>query len=548
MLYTVSMSTIKYDGPVVLVIMDGFGYSPNREGNAILQGNTPVLDELMRTRPMRIIKAAGNAVGLAEGDQGNSEVGHYTMGSGQIIDQGAVLVNNAIESGEAFEGQTWKGLIENVNNNGSTLHLLGGLSDGNVHFHINHLLRLLDRAQSDGVRRVRVHTLLDGRDTPPDSSLGYVDMLEEKLGEVRNEGFDYRIASGGGREHITMDRYGSNWGMIERGWQTHVLGEARQFGSAREAIETLRAEDPAVTDQFLSQFVIADDGHPIGTINDGDSMIFYNFRQDRAIQFSEAMMAGDDFARFDRKRVPKIYFAGMVKYDEDRNIPEHTLVAPVEVKNTLGEMQVNHGVRRFVISESIKFGHVTFYFNGNKVGRFSEELEEYVDIPNKVGEPDTFPWMKSDELTDILVDRIKSGRFDYCMVNYPNGDIIGHIAKMPPSIVAVEAVDIAVGRILKAVDEAGGVALITADHGNIEEELYLDENGEPVRKNGELGPKTSHTTNPVPFIVYDNTENRDKYELKEGEFGLANIASTVAILNGLESSDRWNEAMIKLKD
>ena len=539
---------ISYEGPVVLVIMDGLGYSPNMAGNAVLQGNTPILDELMRTRPMRIIKAAGNAVGLAEGDQGNSEVGHYTMGSGQIIKQGAVLVQEALESGKVFEGQTWRELIENVKNNGSTLHLLGGLSDGNVHFNIYHLFRLLDQARNEGIGRVRVHILLDGRDTPPDSSLRYVDMLEEKLNEARGAGLDYRIASGGGREHITMDRYGSNWGMVERGWQTHVLGEARQFGSAREAIETYRNEDSEMTDQFLPPFVIAENGQPIGTINDGDSMVFYNFRQDRAVQFSEAMTAPEGgFEYFDRRRVPKIYYAGMVKYDEDRNIPEHTLVAPVEVSGTLGEMQVQGGKRRFVISESIKFGHVTFYFNGNKVGRFSEELEEYVDIPNKVGATDEFPWMKSDELTDIFVDRIKNGKFDFCMINYPNGDIVGHIAKMDSSIVAVEAVDIAVGRILKAVDEVDGVALVTADHGNIEEELYLDDNGEPVIKDGKMGPKTSHTTNPVPFIVYDNTENRDKYELKDGEFGLSNIAATVAVLQGLEPRDEWNEAMIREK-
>ena len=542
------VGNLHYDGPICLVVMDGVGLSDNTEGNAFRRANTPNLDRLMGDYPMLNLKASGEAVGVAPGDQGNSEIGHYAMGSGQIIKQGAVMVDEAVNSGRIFEGDTWRGLIDNVKNNGSTLHFIGIFSDGNVHSNVNHMYTMLARAREEGVQRVRIHVLLDGRDVPATSALEYVDRLEEVLADYNATGdLDYRIASGGGRTFVTADRYWSDPSVVERGWEAHVLGEARPFRSAREAVETFRTEKGGIQDQDLPPFTVVGDGGPLGTINDGDSVVYYDFRADRAVEFSEAITF-NDFDKFDRKRVPKVYYAGMVEYDQERHIPEHTLVAPVQVNNTLAEFLVNNGVTRFVVSESIKFGHVTFYFNGNKVGRFSDELEEYVNIPGKSGEVWQFPWMKSDEITDALVDRIASSAFKSCLANFPNGDMVGHTANLDASILAMEAVDLALGRIMEAIDQAGGVLLITADHGNVEELYYLDENGELVLENDKPKLKTSHTVNQVPFIVYDNTENAGKYELKPqgDDFGLSNIAATVANLHGLTPPEGWRESLIEL--
>jgi 2,3-bisphosphoglycerate-independent phosphoglycerate mutase len=539
---------LHYNGPVTLVIVDGVGLSDNTAGNAFRAANTPNLDKLMSDYPMLRLQASGEAVGTAPGDMGNSEVGHYAIGSGQIIKQGAVMVNEAVISGRIFEGETWHGLIENVKNNDSTLHFIGIFSDGNVHSNVNHLYAMLNRAKDEGVQRVRIHILLDGRDVPATSSLEYVDKMEEYLAGVNAGGLDYKIASGGGRTFVTADRYWSSPDIVERGWQAHVLGEARPFRSTREAIEAFRTERPDIQDQDLPPFTIVDDNGAVGTINDGDSVVYFDFRADRAIEFAEAMTF-HDFDKFDRKRVPQVYYAGMVEYDQERHIPEHTLVAPVQVGNTLAEFLVKNGVSRFVISEAIKFGHVTFYFNGNKVGRFSDELEEYVNIPGKSGEVWQFPWMKSDAITDVLAEKITSGDFRSCLVNYPNGDMVGHTSNWDASIVAMEAVDLALGRLMEATDKAEGILLLTADHGNIEELYYLDENGKIILENDKPKLKTSHTTNPVPFIFYDNTENAGKYYLKpqSEDMGLSDIAATVAMLHGLTPPDEWRESLIELK-
>lgn len=541
------VGNLHYRGPVVLVIMDGVGLSDSVEGNAFKQARTPNFDRLMRDYPTLNLKAAGEAVGVAAGDQGNSEIGHYTIGSGQIIKQGALMVDEAVSSGRIFEGGTWHGLIENVKSHNSTLHFIGIFSDGNVHSNVNHMYAMLSRAKNEGVQKVRIHILLDGRDVPATSALEYVDKLEEVLSNYNLDGADYKIASGGGRTFVTADRYWSDPGVVERGWKAHVLGEARLFRSARAAIETFRTEETDIQDQNLPPFTIIDDHGPVGTINDGDSVVYYDFRADRAIEFAEAMTF-HDFDKFDRERVPQVYYAGMVEYDQERHIPEHTMVEPVQIKNTLADFLVQNGISRFVISESIKFGHVTFYLNGNKVGKFSDELEEYVNIPGKPGEVWRFPWMKSDEITDVLVDKIANSSFGSCLVNFPNGDMVGHTSNFDAAVLAMESVDLAMGRIMQSVDEAGGVLLITADHGNVEELYYLDENGRTILEDGKPKLKTSHTTNPVPFIIYDNTENRDKYRIKpqNNDFGLANIAATVANFHGLIPPEVWYEPLIEL--
>jgi 2,3-bisphosphoglycerate-independent phosphoglycerate mutase len=543
-------SKLNYKGPVVLVIMDGVGLNPFWEGNALAQAHDENLTRLMRDYPWVSLRAAGEAVGVDDGDQGNSEIGHYALGSGQIIKQGVKMVNEAFETGHIFEDESWKDGVKNVLDNNSKMHIVGIFSDGNVHADSAHWFKLIERADKEGIQTMRFHPLSDGRDVPARSEPKYIDMLEDFLRPFNEKGRDYKIASGGGRTYVTADRYWSDPEMLKRGLSAHVRGTARPFRSAKEAIETFRQEDSEVDDQWLPPYTVVDEnGAPVGKMEDGDTVIYGDYRADRAIQFSEMMTLPDsEFTHFERGEMPKVYYIGMVEYDQDRKIPEHTLVPPISVNNVLAELEVNHGISRFVISEAIKFGHVTFYFNGNKKGRFSDELEEYEKLQNKTGEPWQFPWMRSDDITDRVVEELKAGKYRSYVVNYPNGDIVGHEANLQSSIVAVEAVDIALGRLMRAVDEAGGVLLVTADHGCVEENYYLDGEGRPVAENGEIVRKTSHTTNPVPFIIYDNTENKDKWRMKEQKesFGLANVAATIAAFEGLTPPGEWEEGLIEV--
>jgi 2,3-bisphosphoglycerate-independent phosphoglycerate mutase len=545
-----SAKKLNYKGPVVLAIMDGVGLNEHREGNGWAQAHAENLSKLMSDYPWVKLGAAGRYVGLPEGQMGNSEVGHYIMGAGQIMKQALPMVDEAFETGRIYESESWKKAIKNVLDSNSKLHFIGIYSDGRVHGDVEHIFKMIEEADQEGVERIRIHPLLDGRDVPARSEPKYINMTEEYLKPFNEKGRDYKIASGGGRTYVTADRYWSDAEMMKRGMAAHVFGTARPFHSTLEAVETLRREKGGdLDDQWIPEFTIVDDsGNPVGKMEDGDTVIYNDFRADRAIQFSEMMTLPDsEFPYFERGKMPKVFYVGMVEYDQDRHIPKEVLVEPVKVSNILPELEVNNGRKRFVISESIKFGHVTFYFNGNKKGKFSDEMEEYVDIPNKTAEPWQFPWMNSDDVTDIAVEKIKGGEFPTMLINYPNGDIVGHEARLESSIVAVEAVDIALGRLMKAVDEAGGVLLVTADHGNVEENEYLDAQGEPMKdENGEIVRKTSHTTNPVPFIIYDNTENKDKYKLKEGDFGLANVAATVAMLEGLDVPTEWEEGMIEV--
>ena len=367
--------------PVITIVMDGVGLAPESEANAVRLARTPNLDRLMATCPWVQLKAHGTAVGLpTDDDMGNSEVGHNALGSGQVFAQGAKLVSASIESGKMFASKAWEELTGGVKQSGGTLHFIGLFSDGNVHSHIDHLKAMIERAKKDGVAKVRVHILLDGRDVGETSALDYVDPFEDFLAGLRDDSFDVKIASGGGRMKITMDRYEANWAMVDLGWKTHVLGEGRQFASAHDAIVTLREETHAI-DQDLDPFVIAADGRPVGTIEDGDSVIFYNFRGDRAIEISKAFEGGADFDKFDRVRVPKIVYSGMLEYDGDTHVPSRYLVAPPEITNTMGEYLADMKIRQFAISETQKYGHVTYFWNGNRSGKFSEEYETYEEIP-----------------------------------------------------------------------------------------------------------------------------------------------------------------------
>ena len=533
-------------GPVVAIVMDGVAITDTVEGNAVKAARTPTLDKLFEKYSWVKLKAHGTAVGLpSDADMGNSEVGHNALGSGQVFAKGAKLVSSSIESGKMFTSDSWNDLVSNVKANGTTLHFIGLFSDGNVHSHIDHLKAMLAKAKEEGVKSVRVHILLDGRDVGETSALDYVLPFEEYLDSLRSADFDIMIASGGGRMKITMDRYEADWSMVERGWKTHVLGEGAQYESAEAAIVAIREKTGAI-DQDIDPFVIAKDGKPVGTINDGDSVVFYNFRGDRAIEISKAF-EDTDFTKFDRVRFPKVVYAGMLEYDGDLHIPSRYLVNPPEIQNTMGEYLANTGVKCAAVSETQKYGHVTYFWNGNRSGKFSEELETYIEIPSDVVPFEQRPWMKCAEISDKLIELIESGEYRFIRVNYPNGDMVGHTGSMQATIVSLEALDISLARVLDAVKAAGGVAVITADHGNSDEMYELDKKGNAKKnEDGSSKAKTSHTLNPVPCIFVDDFY-ADKYTVKDGAFGLSSVAATVVNLLGYEAPDMWDESIIEVK-
>ena len=518
--------------PIVLIIMDGVGKGDGGSGDAVAQAKTPNLDHLLATCPHNWLKAHGTAVGLpSDDDMGNSEVGHNALGCGQIYSQGAKLVNESIQNGTLFASDTWKDLLANAKQEGKALHFLGLLSDGNVHSNISHLIAMLRHAHAEGARRVYCHILLDGRDVPATSALDYVKQLEDVLAELRADGSDYRIASGGGRMTITMDRYEANWPMVEAGWRTHVQGIGRQFASAKEAIETYRAETGCI-DQDLPAFVIAENGKPVAKIANGDSVILFNFRGDRAQEISLAFDR-KDFDKFDRGDYTGVKFAGMLEYDGDLKIPTHYLVQPPVIKNTLTELLCAHGLTEYAVSETQKYGHVTYFWNGNRSGKVDEKLETYEEIPSDVIPFEQEPAMKSKEITEHMIAAMESKKYDFLRCNFPNGDMVGHTGVMSAVITAMECVDASVGRIIEAADRLGYLVLVTADHGNADQMTET--------KKGKTSVRTAHSLNPVPFIVYDPDET---HVLKEGKFGLANVAPTVATLLGLEKPACWEESMV----
>lgn len=522
--------------PVLLVIMDGVGFSKTGIGDAVTEANTPTLDYLLANYPNTRLKAHGSAVGLpSDSDMGNSEVGHNALGCGQIYSQGAKLVNESIESRALYQKDAWKEIVNNVLEHNSTLHLLGLLSDGNVHSNISHLFSMIKEAKNSNVKKVRIHIMLDGRDVPATSALTYVNELEELLQSLNDDSFDGKIASGGGRMKITMDRYEANWGMVEAGWRTHVLGLGREFLNATSAIETFRNEIPGIIDQDLPAFVITENNEPIGKIVDNDSVVLFNFRGDRAIEISKAF-DNENFTEFDRVRFPKVCYAGLLQYDGDLNLPKRYLVSPPEINNTLSEILVNNKINQFAISETQKYGHVTYFFNGNKSGKFSEELETYKEIPSDNVSFDERPWMKSAEITDEIIKAMQEGKYEFIRCNYPNGDMVGHTGSMASTICAMEAVDLALTRVVKACKEYGYTLLVTADHGNADE--MLEKN-----KKGALQVRTAHSLNPVPFIIVDDD---NKYEVIEDDnLGLANVAATVAKLLEVEAPKCWEKPIIK---
>jgi 2,3-bisphosphoglycerate-independent phosphoglycerate mutase len=534
-------------GPVVVIVLDGYGLPKSDVGSAIAAARKPALDRLFADYPNIRLRAHGTAVGMpSDDDMGNSEVGHNAIGAGQVYSQGAALVANAIADGSIWQGEAWQQVVAGARAGRGVVHFIGLFSDGNVHSHIDHLKAMVARAKADGVKTVRVHALLDGRDVPETSALDYVVPFEAFLEDISSGGFDARIASGGGRQYITMDRYDANWPMVERGWRTHVLGEGPQFASATAAVNGLREGNPGTIDQDLPEFVVAENGQPIGTVEDGDSVVFFNFRGDRAIEITRAFVEAE-FKEFDRVRYPNVTYAGMLQYDGDLQLPKRFLVAPPAIKDTSGEWFSRMGLAQYACSETQKFGHVTYFWNGNRSGKFGGET--WKEVPSDVVPFEQRPWMKAAEIADAMIAALQSGRYRLLRCNFANGDMVGHTGNFEAARIAVEAVDLSLGRLLKAVDAAGGVALITADHGNADEMFELDKkSGQPsLNKDGSFKAKTAHTLNPVPLILYDNVSG-GRLGLRQTETaGLSNIAATVANLLGLERHPAWDDSLLEIR-
>ena len=531
-------------GPLVLVIMDGVGYGKYVEGDAVAAAYKPHLDWFHANCPHVPLKAHGTAVGLpSDDDMGNSEVGHNAIGAGRVFDQGAKLVSSSIASGTMFKGETWRKLLANVNSKQGTLHFLGLFSDGNVHSHIDHLYIMIKQAAAEGIKKIRVHILLDGRDVGETSALDYVRPFEAFLAEMRDNGCNAAIASGGGRMHITMDRYNANWKMVERGWQTHVLGVGRKFSSAEEAINTLRAETGAI-DQDLPAFVISDENQqPVGTIEDGDSVVFFNFRGDRALEITAAFEQ-EQFDHFDRVRRPNVVYAGMMEYDGDLHVPSLYLVSPPAIDRTCGEFICSLGLRSLACSETQKYGHVTYFYNGNRSGKINAELEDYVEISSDQTPFEQRPWMKGAEISDRVLEAIFSNKYDFIRCNYPNGDMVGHTGVFQAAKIGVECVDLCLGRIKKGIDKVGGVLLITADHGNADDMYEHSKDGSVQKENGKPKVKTAHSLNPVPCIIYEpQFQNDYQHKLREG-LGISSVAATCLNLLGYEAPADYDSSLI----
>jgi 2,3-bisphosphoglycerate-independent phosphoglycerate mutase len=538
------------DGPVVLVILDGVGIGKYEEGDIVRKANTPTLDWLSQNSFFSQLKAHGTAVGMpSDADMGNSEIGHNAIGCGRVFAQGASLVNKSIETRALFEGDVWKELIENVISHNSKLHFIGLLSNGNVHSHIDHLEALLTEAKNEGVKNACVHILIDGRDVPPTSALEYVNRLENFLAVLNKDSdIDFAIASGGGRMKITMDRYQANWGMVEQGWSTHVKGEGRKFESSTEAIKTLRDENPGVIDQDLPPFVIGRGNEPLGPIVENDSVIFFNFRGDRAIEMSQAF-EDDEFDKFPRGPKLKVKYAGMMQYDGDALIPKKYLVSPPGINRTMGEYLVKADVKQLAISETQKFGHVTYFFNGNRSGKFDDSLENYIEIPSDIVPFEERPWMKAAEITDKVVEAIQSGEYKFIRLNYANGDMVGHTGVTPAVEIAVETVDMCVARLLKAVKKTKGILVVTADHGNADDMYQRDQKtGEIVfdQQTGKPKPKTSHSLNPVPVYIYEPTGTVKMRLSEHTDLGVSNLAATCLKLLGFEPPEGYTPSIVEI--
>ncbi|MBE5958414.1 MAG: 2,3-bisphosphoglycerate-independent phosphoglycerate mutase [Lachnospiraceae bacterium] len=508
--------------PVVLMILDGYGLNENPEGNAIAMAKTPVMDKLMAECPFVKGNASGLAVGLPDGQMGNSEVGHMNIGAGRIIYQDLTRITKDIEDGTFFDNQVLLGAIENCKKNNSDLHLWGLLSDGGVHSHNTHLYGLLEMAKKNDFDRVYVHAFLDGRDTPPASGKDFVAELEAKMKEIGVG----KIASLSGR-YYAMDR-DNNWDRVKLAYDSLTKGEGVKATDAVQAMADSYANDK--TDEFVLPTVITDEaGNPLSLVKDNDSVIFFNFRPDRAREITRAF-CDDKFAGFEREFL-NTYYVCFKDYDE--TIPNKKIAFEKEsIKNTFGEFLANNGKKQLRLAETEKYAHVTFFFNGGIEEPNVEEKRLLVNSP-KVATYDLQPEMSAPEVGVDLVEAIKSDEYDVIVINFANPDMVGHTGVIEAAVAAVERVDSIVGDAVEAVKEADGVLFICADHGNAEKMVDYETGA----------PHTAHTTNPVPFILFNADPS---YTLREGGC-LADIAPTLIEIMGMEQPKEMTGKSLLIK-
>ena len=494
--------------PVVLMVLDGYGLSDRTEGNAIAMANTPVMDKLMKEYPFVKGNASGLYVGLPDGQMGNSEVGHMNIGAGRIIYQDLTRITKAIEDGEFYKNEELLAAMENCKKNNSDLHLFGLLSDGGVHSHISHIYGLLEMAKKNGVSNVYVHAFLDGRDTPPASAKDFVARLEDKMAEIGVG----KVASLAGR-YYAMDR-DNNWDRVKEAYLSLTTGEGKSADNAVKALEESYAAD--VTDEFVVPTVITENGKPLSVVKPDDSVIFFNFRPDRAREMTRAF-CDDKFTGFEREYIPTTFVCFK---DYDESIP-NKLVAfkKEEIKNTFGEFLANNGKKQLRLAETEKYAHVTFFFNGGVEEPNEGEDRILVKSP-KVATYDLQPEMSAPEVCDKLCAAIRSEKYDVIVINFANPDMVGHTGILEAAIKAVETVDTCVGKAVDAIKEVNGQLFICADHGNAEQ-LVDYETGAPF---------TAHTTNPVPFTLVNADPS---YKLRENGC-LADIIPTLIELMGME--------------
>ncbi|MCR5031475.1 MAG: 2,3-bisphosphoglycerate-independent phosphoglycerate mutase [Lachnospiraceae bacterium] len=496
--------------PTVLMILDGFGINPKTEGNAIAMAKKPVLDELMATYPCVKGNASGMAVGLPDGQMGNSEVGHLNMGAGRIVYQELTRITKEIQDGDFFKNPELLKAIDNCKKNNSSLHLYGLLSDGGVHSHITHLYGLLELAKREGLEKVYVHCFLDGRDTPPKSGIAFIKALEEEMAKIGVG----KIAVISGR-YYAMDR-DKNYDRVEQAYKALRKGEGLTANSAVEAIQASYDRDE--TDEFVKPTVILENGQPTATINDGDSVIFFNFRPDRAREITH-VFCDNEFDAFDRGSRPDVVYVCFSDYDP--LIPNKEVAfKKVEITNTFGEWLAAKGMKQARIAETEKYAHVTFFFNGGVEEPNEGEDRILVNSPKDVATYDLKPQMSAYEVCDKLTGAIRSGKYDVIIINFANPDMVGHTGVIPAAVKAIEVVDECVGKTVEALKEVGGQMFMCADHGNAE--MMIDyETGEPW---------TAHTTNPVPFMIVNADPS---YKLRENGC-LADIVPTLIDMMGME--------------
>jgi 2,3-bisphosphoglycerate-independent phosphoglycerate mutase len=519
-------------GPLLNIVLDGYGLGRPDQSNAVFLAKTPFMDYLRSSFAGTTLWTHGRQVGLpGDKDMGGSEVGHLTMGAGEVVSQGPTLISNSIKDGSFFKMPVLEQALENAAS--GVLHLIGLLSDGNVHSHLDHFIAVIEEAARRGISKVFVHALLDGRDVAIQTADIYIQQLEELFHKImsEHEGWHYAIVSGGGREIITMDR-DKNWAKVEAGWKTHVEGDSGNiFESAMQAIDIFRERTPGLIDQDCSPFNIKPPEGISYSIQDGDSVIFMNFRADRAVELTQAFVE-DDFTGFPIRHRPKVFYAGMMVYDEDNNLPENRIIGSPVVSNPFGKRILELGLNQFRLAETQKYAHVTFFYNGGYRNPLDPQKENYFLIPSdKIQSFASAPEMKAREIADKAVEFVRSKIYDYGLINFANADMVGHTGDLPAAIKAVETVDEALKTICAAIEEVGGIAIVTADHGNADEMIVFN------KKTGKEEPSTKHSLNPVPFVIFDPLYQGD-YQLKQAseheKLNLSMIAATNFILMGRE--------------